>query len=262
VIEKSTVTATLPEKADQVKRFLLSIALSRLDEETNGTLTAKTAGGIFRRIGRVGDAAYLELAPHADILVTSKTDGSGRLSAGPQIRLNTFVVPGLDLTSVQATPRFESDDKNVRHNWMYLDVEAVLYIRPLYKGTLLRGSRQIFPRVGYERGTTGRGGDTISVEANDPSRWTAGGSLVLHWAEGDIPLFPAGLDITADYDRVWIQRNPLYTNPPTASPSYWTASATMRVAKNFGLTLTRRSGRRPPLFRFQSGLDVGASFLY
>lgn len=262
-VVKTTVAATLPEKADQIKNFQFSVALSRLNDETNGSFTFKTVeGGLTREIGRVGGRAYLELAPHADILVTTKTDGSGRLSLGPQVRLNAFVVPGTTQTSLQATPRFEADDKNVRHNWMYLDAEAVLYIRPLYRGTFLGGARQIFPRVGYERGTTGRGGDSVAIESNDPSRWTAGASLVLHWGEGVLPFLPAGVDVTADYDHLWIRRNPAYIDPPTGSPSYWSVSGTLRVAKNFGITATRRSGRRPPLFRFQNGLEIGASFLY
>jgi hypothetical protein len=255
----TTAQVKTAEKPTDVRSFYLNLALSRLNEVTNGSITFTTKRLLLQRLSDIEDPIYALLLLHADVLATTKTDGSGRLSAGPQLLLSLFEPEAL--IDATLTPRWETDDKFTVQNTL-LDVEARLYIPGLYNARVWGGgTRQLFPRIGYEVGHTLRGaGDTLRWEENGPSRFTYGASATVFWPENPRWFFGGGMQFTGELDVLQIQRN---QRSATSADRvhFWTLGATFKVTPQFGLNLTRRSGRLPPLFKFQNALEIGVSFL-
>jgi len=258
-IQPTVVKIEAPKRAEDTRYFDATVLLTRLNGETTGSLSAHTRDFPYLKAPR--GRASLALAPHVDVLLNMKTDGSGRISLGPQAQLSLFDAP-LPLVEFRVTPRFETDDKFARQNWMYLDAEARFYIPWLYVGNLpvLGGSYNVFLRAGYERGSTGRGSGAVSVERNNPSRGTLGVTGKATWTNRVGP-FAGGIEVNTELNRLSIRRNPAFPDLPTAHPLFWSAGATFKVNPNFGISVTRRSGRQPPLFKHLSGFDVGFTVL-
>ncbi|MBB4637496.1 hypothetical protein [Longimicrobium terrae] len=255
----STAQIAAAVKKEDVRSFYLNLAFSRLNEVSNGSLTFTTKRLLLRRLSHIEDPVYAVLLLHADVLATSKTDGSGRLSAGPQLQLSLF--EPFSLVDMAVTPRWETDDKFTVQNTL-LDIEARLYIPRIYNGPVWGGgTRQLFPRIGYEVGHTIRGaGDTLRWEENGPSRFTYGATATVFWPETARSFFRGGVQLTGEFDLLQIQRNERSTASADQA-HFWTVGATLKVTPQLGFTLTRRSGRLPPVFKFQNALEIGASFL-
>lgn len=258
----TTLTPAVAKVAPPDSSDYLSLAYSRLKGEGNGTLTFKLQDFWRARLGRLTGPVEVGLSLFADVLVTSKTDGSGRYTVGPMVQTYVDGLPLLDPLDLRLVPRWEADDGNLLGNLMYADVQARLYLPGLAAHGLPRqGSFRFIPRGGLQAGTTVRGADSLRREVDDPRRIMAGAEAVLSWPEGKLAFAPAGLRITADAVAHFIRRDAAFPTPSTGQPFFWTASATYKVAPGFGFTLTRRSGRLPPLFKHQSALEFGATFL-
>jgi hypothetical protein len=140
-------------------------------------------------------------------------------------------------------------------------VEARLYVPRLQAGRLLGGFYNLIPRVGWERGSTDSEPDGARIEASDPERWKAGASFALDWAKGQVSFLPNGGTVSADWTAYSIREDPDYPNPPKGWLHYVTATATLKLAPNMGLSLIRRTGRQAPVFTHGSTFELGFTFL-
>jgi hypothetical protein len=257
-----TVAKVAPPEKQEESRVYLGLVYSRLQGDGNGTLTLNLHDLWAVSVGRLMGPAEATISPYADLLVTSKTDGSGRYTLGPQVQAYLYELPLLHLVDLRLIPRWEADDGNQVGHLMYGDVQARLYMPGFYAQELPQeGNFRIIPRVGVQAGSTVRGADSIGREADDPRRIVAGAEAVFSWPAGKLPLAPAGARIVGDAVMHFIRRDRAFTSPSSGQPLYWTVSGTWKMAPNFGFTLTRRSGRLPPLFKHQSALEFGVAFL-
>jgi hypothetical protein len=67
--------------------------------------------------------------------------------------------------------------------------------------------------------------------------------------------------LEADWKAYSIRRNPALEATVPSAPQVWTVALTLNVAPNFGVTLSRRSGRDAPLFEHRRVMEIGATYL-
>lgn len=259
-IRPASVVLTAPKKREEAALYA-NVAYARLSGEEKGSFTLGVQNLAVWRRGQTSDRVRLMIGPFADVLLTTE-DGKGRLTAGPQARLLLHRMLGLAMTDLRLTPRWETDDKGRLGELIYADVEAQLYLPYLSTGGLPgTGSRSLVPRLGFERGTTIHGADSLRVEADQMTRLKWGANGVISWPEDALSFAPAGLRLEGDLVVRSIDLRDAPANQVPRRPLYWSAQLAYGVSPNFAITLTRRSGRTPPLFRHQSAFEVGATFL-
>jgi hypothetical protein len=258
-ISSAAVDVTVVTKREE-SQIYGNWAYSRQDGSDKGSITIGVQNLVATQFGATADRYQLTLGPYADLLVTTEAK-KGRITFGPQARLRVRPFLGMDLADFRYTPRWDTDTDFRLGQFAYLDAEARLYLPFVHAGEFLGGPFSLVPRVGIERATTIHGPDTARVEVNSPMRlkWGANGSVF--WPTDVLRAAPAGLKLEADvlFRTVDVRDAPLRQVPSTAL--YWTAQLSVGITPNVSLTVTRRSGRTPPLFVHQSALEFGAVFI-
>jgi hypothetical protein len=258
----------LPAEKEADARFRLKASYSRVSGEKTGTLAAllrdcrlPTIGLVCPEVHFGGINQPLEgwIRPYVDLLLT--TEENGRYDLGLQLQSYLYDVPVFNMIDLRVTPRRESDQKGTLSHWMYVDAEARLYLRGVQSGPVLGGFYNLIPRVGYERGSTDESPDDPRIEANDPERWKVGAQLVVSWPENSLNFLRKGGRLTADWTGYDIQRDPDYADPPDDWLHHFRVEATFNVARNLGISVTRRTGRQGPTFTHINTLELGFAYL-
>jgi hypothetical protein len=211
------------------------------------------------RFGGLDQALEGWIRPYVNLLLSTEDDG--RYDLGLQFQSYLYDVPVFRMVDFRVTPRRESDQKGTLSHWMYVDAEARFYLRGLQSGGILGGFYSLVPRVGYERGVTGTEPDAPRIEAADPERFKAGALLAVNWPKDRLTFLRSGGTLSADFTAYSVHRDPSYTRPPGRWLQNITAKAVFNVRPNAGISLTRRSGRQPPLFQHQNTFELGFTFL-
>lgn len=247
-----------PDSRDEAKIYA-SGGFSRVDGEEEGTLEFTLREFPVYHFGHAAENLEGWLTPYADLSLSTADEG-GRLDLGAQLTTRfREVAPWLPLVDLRLTPRRESDQKNEINNWIYADVEARLFLVPLYTGPLpSRGTYHVIPRVGYERGVTTEGEDVTRLEADDPSRFNAGVEATASWPAGWLTggkvLFLADWQI----DRIRVRDA---TEADQRWPQRFTLQGTLQLTREFGLSITRRKGRKAPSFVDESTFEIGGTLM-
>lgn len=218
--------------------------------------------------GGLSKSYEVTIHPYADVRLDLADNGGGYWTVGPQVQAYLYDVSPLQLMDLRLTPRREASQDGSVTNWIVADVDARLYVKPLYTGVLGREREdrpsptyRIIPRLGYEWGLTGNGQDSVRAERNNPSRGKFGVEARLNWSENALGFAPEGLTLKGDWMLYLLRSNPDFEDPIPSAPQLWSASLTLNVARNFGVTVSRRGGREPPLFSSRNVLEVGATYI-
>jgi hypothetical protein len=259
-IQPATVEVAVPKKREDSQLYG-NWAYSRLDGEEKGSLTVGIQNWPVMRFGAGADPYRLTIGPFADLVVTTEKN-KGRYTFGPQARLFLRPFLGMPAADLRYTPRWDTDGDFRVGQLVYLDAEARLHLpfidtRPILKG----GTRSFVPRFGIERGATMHGRDTARVEVDSPMRLKWGANAAVSWPADTLWFAPAGLRLDVDLLFRTLDARGAPAREVPGRPLYWTAQLAYGITPNVALTLTRKSGRVPPLFLHQSAFEVGAVVL-
>jgi hypothetical protein len=247
-----------PESRDESKIYA-SGGFSRVNGEEEGTLQFTLRDFPVAHFGHPAEAAETWITPYADLSLNSGDEG-GHIDLGAQLTMRLRdVASWFPLLDLRITPRRESDQDNAVNNWVYADAEARLYLKRLYTGPLpSRGTYHVIPRVGYERGLTTDGDTVQRLEANDPSRITAGAEASMSWPAGW--LLGGKVVFRGDWE---IQHVKLRDGVSSGRqwPQRFSLQGVAQLTREFGLSITRRKGRLAPRFVDESTLEIGGTFM-
>lgn len=256
-IQQAAVEVTVPKKREDSQLYG-NWAYSRLNGGEKGSITVGIQNWPVMRFGAGADPYRLTIGPYADLIVTTETD-KGRYTFGPQARLLVRPFLGMPLADFRYTPRWDTDGDFRVGQLVYLDAEARLHLPFFDTGPLPRtGTRSFVPRIGIERGITMHGPDTARVEVDSPMRLKWGANASVSWPTDALGFAPAGLRLEVDLLFRTLDARGAPARQVPDNPLYWTAQLAYGITPNVSLTLTRKSGRIPPLFLHQSAFEIGA----
>jgi hypothetical protein len=256
-IQPTTVEVAVPKKREDSQLYG-NWAYSRLNGGEKGSITVGIQNWPVMRFGGGADRYRLTIGPFADLIATTETN-KGRYTFGPQARLLLRPFLGMPLADFRYTPRWDTDGDFRVGQLVYLDAEARLYLPFFDTGPLPRtGTRSFVPRIGIERGITMHGPDTARVEVDSPTRLKWGANAAVSWPTDALGFAPAGLRLEVDLLFRTLDARGAPARQVPDNPLYWTAQLAYGITPNVSLTLTRKSGRIPPLFLHQSAFEIGA----